>query len=285
MKKTFQDCGINLVGSWNGNKLTTCPECSQARQKKNIKCLSVNFEKGQWNCHHCGWSGGLSEHSIIYNNFSIDKPKNVINNTIKDAIKKLRVIDIEHREYLNSRGISDQTIKEIRIGSCTKYIHRLQKEVPVIAIPIRKNNSVVAIKYRTVEKDITAETGGEQVAINYNILHDNKTIIITEGEIDLFSIHEAGFHNVISVPNGAPSENSNNNDGRFLWIDDKIKNCNTIGIMVDNDAAGNKLKKEIIDRVGVEKCFIPNYPEKCKDANDILMKHGRSKLIEVIGKN
>ena len=40
-----------------GSRKTTCPICSEGRNKRDERCLSV-YDKGawiEWKCHHCGW--------------------------------------------------------------------------------------------------------------------------------------------------------------------------------------------------------------------------------------
>lgn len=58
-EKTFADFGVVVPAGATGEIDTTCPECSQQRRKKNVRCLSVNVAVGTWLCHHCGWRGGL----------------------------------------------------------------------------------------------------------------------------------------------------------------------------------------------------------------------------------
>ena len=53
----FEDYGIILNGE--GQQMAKCPQCSSGRKKSHLKTLSVNTEKGIWNCHHCGYSGSL----------------------------------------------------------------------------------------------------------------------------------------------------------------------------------------------------------------------------------
>lgn len=59
----FESKGIHIPSgatvSDTGDVVTLCPVCSHTRKKSNVPCLSVNLEKGVWNCHHCGWKGGF----------------------------------------------------------------------------------------------------------------------------------------------------------------------------------------------------------------------------------
>jgi hypothetical protein len=38
---------------------TLCPKCTPTRKNKRDRSLSVNVERGEWNCHNCHWHSGL----------------------------------------------------------------------------------------------------------------------------------------------------------------------------------------------------------------------------------
>jgi twinkle protein len=59
MNKSFADFQIQIPAGRSGEIDTLCPQCSSQRKKKHARCLSVNIEKGVWQCNHCGWAGGL----------------------------------------------------------------------------------------------------------------------------------------------------------------------------------------------------------------------------------
>lgn len=50
--------------------------------------------------------------------------------------------------------------------------------------------------------------GGEKILFGYDDVRDQKNIIIVEGEMDKLALNVAGFWNVVSVPDGAPSQAS-----------------------------------------------------------------------------
>ncbi len=92
-------------------------------------------------------------------------------------------------------------------------------------------------------------------------------------------MHEAGVKNVISVPNGA-TLNSNNLDyldNCIDYFDDKEK----VILAVDADEPGQALRQEFIRRLGAEVCYLVDFDD-CKDANDYLVKYGKSALRHVI---
>ena len=71
--KDWGDFGIHVPASAAGEFYTQCPQCSESRRKKTVKCLSANTEKGVWCCHHCGWSGSLniSNHVCLQSSFKL----------------------------------------------------------------------------------------------------------------------------------------------------------------------------------------------------------------------
>ena len=61
------------------------------------------------------------------------------------------------------------------------------------------------------EKTFKLYKGAEKVFYNINSIVGYEYCVITEGEMDVLALHEAGIPNVVSVPNGA-TLNSNNLD-------------------------------------------------------------------------
>lgn len=56
----FHELKISERPSRAGTFMTTCPQCSHLRKKKNDRCLSVKVDSLgiQYFCHHCQWNGG-----------------------------------------------------------------------------------------------------------------------------------------------------------------------------------------------------------------------------------
>jgi len=119
-------------------------------------------------------------------------------------------------------------------------------------------------------------------------------LVITEGEIDRLSILAAGIPNAVSVPDGAQLDALGQgkidplDDKAFGWLWDgaglkpAIKQFNKIILAVDADKKGSILREELAVRLGRSKCYHVQYPEKCKDANEVLIKHGTDVLADVI---
>ena len=60
----LRDYGIVLRGSSSGNTRTYCPQCRNSRKSKNKNDLplsvTINNDGAVWNCHNCGWTGGMN---------------------------------------------------------------------------------------------------------------------------------------------------------------------------------------------------------------------------------
>lgn len=120
-------------------------------------------------------------------------------------------------------------------------------------------------------------------------------LIICEGEIDAASWMAAGAPRVVSVPNGAagkPGEGdivpSEDRQFSYLWEGGKLKPAldkfRKIIIATDNDRPGLILRDELAIRLGRSRCFVVEYPDGCKDANEVLCKFedGASRLVDMI---
>ena len=140
-------------------------------------------------------------------------------------------------------------------------------------------DQLINIKYRDGRKNFKLYKGAEKVFYNINSIVGYDHCIITEGEMDVLALHEAGIKNVVSVPNGATLNTNNLDylDNCIDYFDDKEK----VILAVDSDDAGQALQQELVRRLGAEVCFLADFV-KCKDANEYLIKYGKEKLAERI---
>jgi twinkle protein len=130
------------------------------------------------------------------------------------------------------------------------------------------DGKLINIKYRGPQKSFKMVSGAELIFYNVDCLKTNDEVIIVEGEIDALTLIQAGFENVLSVPNGA---NKN-----LEYLDTCIELFNGIKkiyIATDQDTKGIELKGELIRRFGPERCWVVSFKE-CKDANEFLIKYG-----------
>lgn len=198
-------------------------------------------------------------------------------------------------EYLGKRGISENTIN---------YLGVKQDKYGNIVFESRDiDGTLLCVKYRKSEKVKSGEPKMwyQKDASNCPILWNvekidlTRPIVIVEGHIDVMSIVEAGWTNVVTIPNGA-SDTS--------WIQfnyEFLEHFNDIILWFDNDSAGRGGLNNTIKRLGEYRCKIVT-PEtsdedavekyyqqfnkdihiRKTDANNILLACGKERIIQLI---
>lgn len=262
MNSKLSELGINLKGRTAGDFKTQCPKCSDERKNKRDACLSVNITEGVYNCHHCGWSGGVAA--------KLEKKTYVVpefNNT---------QLSDKTLEWFLKRGISKATLIRFGITESVEFMPQEGKEMNCINFNYLKDSKPVNVKFRDAKKNFKLVKGAELIFYNLDSLLDSDEAIICEGEIDCLSFHEAGLYHAVSVPNGASkgSQKLDYLDNCWKYFEGKKK----IIIATDGDEPGIALREELARRLGKERCFIFQYPEECKDANDVLVKGNATAL-------
>jgi len=264
---TFEENGI-YIRETSGQEKTVCPECSNGRRKSKDKCLSVNIDEGVWHCHHCGWKGSLKKVKHLTKIESVKKPEpptTKIGTFLPDNVY----------QWFEGRGITRSVVNDAKIGYKDRWIQ----------FPFYKDGEVVNIKSRTADKKFRQEKNAEKCFYRFDHMKGMETIIITEGEMDALSLVQAGFTNVVSVPDGATAPNSNPSDRKFSYLisaEEHLMNAEKVILCTDSDGAGKHLRDELSRRIGREKCCRVNYPDDCKDMNEVLVKHGEERILDIV---
>ncbi|MBU4131531.1 MAG: bifunctional DNA primase/helicase [Proteobacteria bacterium] len=185
-------------------------------------------------------------------------------------------------EYFEKRGIPQGILEQEHIGFENSFGKGWVK------FPYFYNSVCVNIKYRTGTKDFRQEKGGKKCLWRRDkaMGSEKKVLIITEGEMDALSCVVAGYE-AVSIPDGAPSENSKNFNTKFDFLKNTegfFDRFEKIILAGDDDAPGKRAIQELGRRIGVERCYVLEYPAGCKDSNDVLVKHGKNTLKSVIEK-
>ena len=252
-----------------------CPLCSHERKPKNqkAKCASYDWERGLGTCHHCDSSfqlhtyqrKGSSEKTYIRPNaLNVVDPKQITSKVSK---------------WFESRGISQKTLDDLMVTEGPEFMPQTGKSENTIQFNYIIGDELINVKYRDGRKNFKLYKGAEKVFYNINSIVGFDTCIITEGEMDVLALHEAGIKNAISVPNGA-TLNSNNLDYLDNCID-YFEDKERVILALDDDEPGQALQQELIRRLGAEVCFLTTF-EDCKDANEYLIKYGKDKLVNRI---
>ena len=267
---TFEENGI-YIRETSGQEKTVCPECSNGRRKSKDKCLSVNIDEGVWHCHHCGWKGSLKKFKSLKKSDVApiptlpEPPKTKIGTFLPDNVY----------QWFEGRGITRSVVNDAKIGYKDRWIQ----------FPFYKDGEVVNVKSRTADKKFRQEKNAEKCFYRFDHMKGMETIIITEGEMDALSLVQAGFTNVVSVPDGATAPNSNPSDRKFSYLisaEEHLMNAEKVILCTDSDGAGKHLRDELSRRIGREKCCRVNYPDDCKDMNEVLVKHGEERILDIV---
>ncbi len=262
----FEDYGIIIpYGKKAGKVKTTCPQCSKSRGNPKDRSLSVDLDKGVWNCHHCSWSGCLRDDRIKpHRQYTRPQPR------------PASPVPPKVSAYFVSRGISQSTLEKAGVDVGMEFMPQDGKEMRVIRFNFYLGGELVNTKFRTGNKHFKLIPDAELPPYNVDAIKGKTECIITEGEIDCLSFIEAGRDDVVSIPNGAKSLGFL--DEYMDLFDDK----ETIYVAVDTDDAGISARDELVRRLGAERCRIVTYGEGCKDANEHLVAHGKESLVECL---
>lgn len=243
--------------------LEYCPYC-HAKNRFN-----VNIETGAYICNRqssCGAKG----------TFKLDKSVVKSNNVakVKLGIEQFDTLDNKMLDYMQNRGISKETLKKARVL-------KSKKNGAFCFFYTDITGKAVGVKYRTIDKKIWSEEGSDMLLLNWDKISDKtETLIITEGEIDMLSLMQVGFDNVVSVPNG--SSNMEWIEKHYTWLE-KFK---TIILCYDNDEAGKKALKQSSERLSELNCELKTIDLLFyKDPNEILQDDGGAEKLKNIFSN
>jgi twinkle protein len=211
--------------------------------------------------------------------------KNITKQTYTRPIWKNNTIlsDKVIKWFENERKISQNTLNDLKISEGIEWMPKKNDSkghnINTIQFNYFIDNKLINTKFRDSLKMFKLVSGAELVLYNLDSLNGHTSCFITEGEIDALTLHECGFKNVISVPNGA-SKGKNN----LSYLDNSIQYLEHITefiLCLDNDENGNKLKDELARRLGFENCKTVTFKD-CKDANECLIKYGKQIVIDSI---
>ncbi len=268
----FQIDQFNQHGLDVGKSQGTCPLCSSSRKPENkkAKCASYDWERGLGTCHNCDNSFQLHTYK---------RKGRAERDYIKPEIQKIKAVVDKTLEWFNTRGISKDTLDDLKVSTGKEYMPQTGKPENTIQFNYYVGGELTNIKYRDARKNFKLYKGAEKVFYNIDSIVGHKDCIIVEGEMDVLALHEAGISNVISVPNGATLNTNNLDylDNCIDYFEDKEK----IIIAVDSDAAGQALQAELIRRLGAEVCYLATFDD-CKDANEYLLKYSAKELLSRI---
>ncbi len=259
----FINIGITPKGNAIEQKVI-CPQCSHTRKNKKDPCLSINLDKGVYNCHNCGWSGNVN----FKPKKEFVKPPEAKTNLSEKTIK-----------WFNKRGITEATLAHWKVGESIEYFPQARKERNAINFNYFREGELINCKFRDGQKNFKMVSGAELIFYGLDSINEMPTIYIVEGEMDALSLHEAGIYSVCSVPNGASKGNQ-----RLDYLDncwEYFKDKKEIILCTDNDQPGLSLRNELARRFGQYRCKYVEFGD-FKDANEVLIEKGAEVLRNIL---
>lgn len=260
-----------------------CPNCLGGRSREKWK-FSINTKNGMCKClrSSCGYHGNMLTLARDFD-FSLGTetdeyyaPKKKYRN-LKTPSKP-----IEPKEpavkYLESRGISAEVVK--------KYEVTTQKDRDnILVFPFYdEKGQMQFVKYRKSDFDKTKDKCKEWCEPNCKpILFGMKQckgferLCITEGQCDSLAVATAGIKNAVSVPTGANG---------FTWVPycyDWVSKFKEIIVFGDYENGHITLVDDINRRFPSK---VKHVREEdylgCKDANELLKKHGKDAVVKAV---
>ena len=267
-----------------------CPKCDGGRDKEDSLVVTIDIgSKGAvWHCHRgkCGWTdaaiiGEPRERVVKFARRPTPvRPPPEVPQAEQQRTDRLY-------DFFRSRGISRGTVDKFGCFLTTRFFDRKgehhQGIYPAIAFPYRFNGEVVNRKYRSPHKQLAQEKDPLHTLFNIDAVMDDDHVVWCEGETDCMAIDEAGWPQVVSLKDGAPAEARKEDDPRresdrryqaLATHAERLEKIQKFYLACDMDGPGLILREELARRLGRNRCWIVNWPDDCKDANEVLMKHG-----------
>ncbi len=263
-----------------------CPYCGGGKGKDKHS-FSINLSTGQFKCLRasCSAAGNMITLAKDFSWFSLGTDVDAYYKTGRQKkyrqFKKMQPIKSKPAAitYLESRGIS--------AAIAERYQITVQKEHEnVLVFPFLDDKGQMQfIKYRKTdfvkgndnnkewcEKDCKPILFGM-----YQCNTKNKTLVLTEGQIDSLSVAESGIENAVSVPTGKNG---------FTWIPhcwDWMQKFDTLIVFGDNERGEITLLDDMKRRFkGCVKAVRQQDYRGCKDANELLQKHGKEAVRQAV---
>lgn len=190
--------------------------------------------------------------------------------------------------FIETRHLSVSTLEALGVESGTEFFPELNRKSEALRFWY-----VEGWKARAVpDKAFVAMKGFKPSFWNLeNVLRASPaTVFITEGELDACALVEAGVPvtQVLSVPTGAverPAEVAADDRGYAYALAALAAGLNRVKKIVwcgDMDGPGRSLRADMARVLGIARFWFVDWPEGCKDANDLLKSDGPEALRDLV---
>ena len=304
--RNFNKLNIDVRGHGSGRVKTFCPFCHGTRHNKRDRSLSVDIDKGLYLCHYCGAKGYVPDEAEerarelrrLRRDEAMSRPvqrkyprptwhpelmqlpeeiANYLTQERRISLETARLLKVTAAPSNSPRGGGLNAVGE-SISSPSGGVEGAVGLRGSLSFNYFDRGQLVNIKTRTLDKQFTLVRGAELIPYNVDAIYDRPVCYITEGEFDTLTLVECGFPETISVPGGGNS----NLSWMDRFVETHFEDKEQIVLALDNDAVGLKLRDELTRRLGAERCRVVHWTEGCKDANEVLCRHGREEVIRCI---
>lgn len=259
-----------------------CPYChGGAHSDKNT--FALNVEDHVFKCQRgsCGQQGHFSR---LLRDFG-EQSDRVHTPAVRKAYKRPAPPKIDSGGtaalYIQSRGISAETAQAFRVGG---------NDRGEVVFPYFENEAAFCdkqptfIKYRPARKLNRGEGKARREKDTKPVLFgmhlckpENGMLYIFEGEFDCMAGYQAHGGNCVSVPSGCKD---------FTWLEtctDFLAQYGRVAVIGDNDDPGREMLRELSQKLEAA-VYLPDFAlyGGCKDANEVLFRHGPERLREIM---
>jgi len=284
---TWNTFNIQISDPTMAIQTTCCPKCHN-KKLKTTETLQIDLAEQSWFCFHCGYAGTLfeGEQKLVYDEVAT-KPwsLNPLLHGIQNPPKKLSPTILK---TFADKGITETTLLHFKIHTSRHYFPSTGEFSSCLCYPYTKNQLIYNNVY-FYGKHKTFDIGGVPICFNYDGIQTEEIYIVMD-EMEVFSFYEAGIKNAISLFGGYQTNDYNIDtlEAKLLEcltnIESNIEQVKKIIIAMPNTLLGNRIKEEILRRLGREKCWVIELAEKDSTFNDLLINYGKDKFI-VLAKN
>ena len=187
-------------------------------------------------------------------------------------------------QWGKTRGLSEATLARLGVGSGTTFFPDLERKSDAIFFRYQHGWKARAVP----DKSFVAGGGFKLGFWNLErvLAGSLERVFITEGELDACALVEAGIpvDQILSVPNGAkekPADDPKEQRG-YAYVEEALQaGLNRAKRVVwcgDGDGNGHALRADMVRLLGAARFNFVDWPEGCKDANDLLLHDGPAAL-------
>lgn len=262
-----------------------CPYCNGSKSNKNENVFAIDLRTGMFKCLRasCGVTGNMITLSRDFD-FSLGTEADEYYRPRKKyrtlpTPKKPYVPKDPAIRYLEGRGISGEIAHKYEITVRTDNKN-------ILVFPFYDDRGILKfVKYRKTDfvkgRDKNkewCEKGCKPVLFGMKQCNDKfDRLIVTEGQLDSLSVASAGLENAVSVPNGALG---------FTWVPycfNWMAKFQEIVVFGDFEKGHMTLLEDFQKRFPNKIRHVREQDyQGCKDANELLQKHGPAAVRQAV---